>query len=124
MKLYTIHVSRFGTDPEPDVRAVPEGFNWVALIFSPIWALVKGYWWVFIGIMIANVFFSGWAGFFGLDLIGQAVVNIALNMLVGFYANDLARWTLRKRGFTEEDVLSGENRDHAIERYLHSLQTI
>jgi hypothetical protein len=121
MKLYTIHVSRFGTDPEPDVRSVPEGFNWAALIFSPLWALVKGYWWVFIGIMILNVFFSGWASFFGLDLMGQAVVNIALNILVGIYANDLARWTLKRRGFVEEDVISGGSGDHAIERYLHQL---
>ena len=124
MKQYTIHINRFGTEPEPDVRAVPEGFNWVALIFAPLWALAKGYWWVFVGIMFANIFFSGWADYFGLDLVGQAVINITINILVGFYANDLARWTLGRRGFKEEDVVSGDNREHAIECYLHSLQTI
>lgn len=123
MKIYSIHVAQFCTDPEPDMRCVSEGFNWAAFIFAPFWALVKGYWLVFIAISVLNVFFMGMVAFFGLDLIGQAVVNIGFNMLVGIYANDLARWTLQKRGFVEEDVVSGENPEHALERYVYNIQT-
>jgi len=124
MKLFTIHIQKYGLDPEPDLRAIKEGFSWPAFVFSFFWAIVKGYWLVAICILVVSGAISLALGVFGLDLFGQAVVNIAFNMLVGFFANDMARWTLAQRGYVEEEVVSGVSRDHALEQYLHSLQTI
>lgn len=121
MKLFTIHVQKYGVDPEPDIRLVKEGFNWPAFVFSALWAVFKGYWWVAIGIFAASMAISFVLALFGLDLFGQAVVNIAFNLLLGIYANDLARWTLSRRGYVEEEVVSGVSNDHALERYLHSM---
>jgi len=123
MKLYTVHIQKYGLDPEPDIRLIKEGFNWAALIFALFWALIKGYWWVAAGIFGASIIISGLLNLLGVDLFGQAVVNIAFNILLGVYANDLARWTLNRRGFVEEDVVSGASYDHAMRSYIATLQT-
>ena len=124
MKLFTIHTLKYGIDPEPDVRAVKEGFNWWAFAFSVLWAVMKGYWWVAFGVLAVSFAISVVLGLIGLDLFGQAVVNIAFNLLFGFYANDLARWSLSRRGYIEEDVVSGVSQNHAVESYVRNLQTI
>ncbi len=121
MKLFTIHIQKYGLDPAPDIRAVKEGFNWPAFFFTVIWALFKGYWWVAGGLFVVEIIISGLLAAIGLDLFGQAVVNIAFNLLVGIYANDLARWSLARRGFVEDEVVSGVSMDHALERYVTSL---
>ena len=121
MKLFTIHIQKYGKDPVPDVRAVKEGFNWVAFIFTALWALVKGYWWVAFGLFALEIAITAILAAIGLDLFGQAVVNIAFNLLVGIYANDLARWSLARRGFTEDEVVSAASKEHAVERYVLSL---
>jgi hypothetical protein len=123
MKLYTVHIEKYGIDPAPDIRLIKEGFNWAAFIFSVLWSLIKGYWWVSAGILTVSLIMSFISSLFGLDLFGQAVVNIAFNLLVGVYANDLARWTLKRRGFIEEDVVSGVSYDHALRSYIATLQT-
>ena len=97
MKLYTVHVQKYGVDPEPDIRLIKEGFNGFAFVFSVLWALFKGYWLVAVGIFAVSVVISVIFGLIGLDLFGQAVVNIGFNILVGLYANDLARWTLSRK---------------------------
>ncbi|NVK18751.1 MAG: DUF2628 domain-containing protein [Methylocystaceae bacterium] len=121
MKLFSIHVQKFGLDPIPDMRAVKEGFNWFAFVLTFIWAAIKGYWWVAGGIFAAEIVISGFLAAIGLDLVGQAVVNIAFNLLVGIYANDLARWSLARRGFIEDEVVSASSADHALERYVRTL---
>jgi hypothetical protein len=118
MKLFTIHRNDYGLSPEPDIRVVKEGFNGFACIFSFLWALIGGYWMLAIGLLVVSVIISGVFGVLGLDLFGQAVVNIAFALLVGYQANDLVRWTLKRRGFKECDVVSAANAEHALERYL------
>lgn len=118
MKIFTVHIRKFGLEPYADIRLVKEGFNWPAFVFSPIWALVKGYWGVLTAILAVSFGISVILSLLGLDLFGQAVVNIAFNFLLGIYANDLARWTLSRRGYVEEEVVSAVSRDHALERYV------
>lgn len=123
MKLFTIHVQRYGIDPALDIRPLKEGFNWLACFFTVLWALFCGYWMVAGLLLAAEVIISLILSAIGLDLLSQAVVNIAFNLLVGIYANDLARWTLKRRGYSEEEVVSGINSEHALERYVQTLQT-
>ncbi len=123
MKLFTVHIQKYGIDPETDVRLVKEGFSWPAFIFSAVWALVKGYWLVAAGIFALSMAISAILSLLGLDLFGQAVVNIAFNLLLGIYANDLARWTLTRRGYVEENVVSGVSADHALERFVLEMKS-
>lgn len=121
MKSYTIHMQSYGPDAVPDVRAVRDGFNWAAFLFTTVWALVKGYWWVAAGTLAVSLALSAALAVIGLDLYGQTVVNLGFNLLVGLYGNDLARWTLARRGFVEKDVVSAEDSDHALSRFAASL---
>ena len=121
MKLYSVHVQKFGLDPTPDVRLIKDGFNSWAFVFSFLWALVRGYWWVAGGLLALSVVISLILGVLGLDLFGQAVVNIAFNILVGLFANDMARWTLSKKGYVEEDLVSAASNQQGLEKYLNSL---
>ena len=121
MKTYSVHVRKYDVDPEPDIRLVKEGFNWVAFVFSVIWALFKGYWIVAAAIFVVSIAISVIFSLIGLDLFGQAVVNIAFNILVGLFANDMARWTLSKKGYVEEDLVSAASNQHGLEKYLNSL---
>lgn len=122
MKLYSVHVQQFTLDPIPDVRLIKDGFNGWAFVFSFLWALVKGYWWVAGGLFALSLAISLILTLLGLDLFGQAVVNIAFHLLIGLWANDLARWSLSKRGYREEEVVGGVNVDHALERYLQEVR--
>ncbi|WP_417798014.1 DUF2628 domain-containing protein [Terasakiella pusilla] len=121
MKLFSIHIHKYGLDPCPDIRAIKEGFNLWAAILTFFWAAFKGYWWVAGGLALAEIIISVILAAIGLDLFGQAVVNIVFNLLVGLYANDLARWSLARRGFTEDEVVSAVSAEHALERYVTTL---
>lgn len=124
LKLYTVHVEKYGINPEPDIRLVKEGFNWAACVFSVVWALIKGYWWVALGLLGAEIVLSLGMILLNLDDMAQIILNIGFAAFVGVYANDLARWTLSRRGFVEDDVVGGQNAEHALQRYLNDRQTI
>ena len=107
MRAFTIH-ARGGERPR--TRLVREGFSVWAFLFGPLWMLFRGLWLVLAGYLLVAVAvaflpepWEGWAG-------------LGLQLLLGFHARDLERWTLRRRGFTEEGVVMAPDEDMAVFR--------
>lgn len=113
MRIYTVHLRREGLDPDRDIVLVKEGFNWPALLFSLLWALWHGLWLVALGLVLAEVILGTTMRFLGAGPWIETAIFTGVAMIFAFIANDLRRWTLRRRGFVQAGVIAGRNRDAA-----------
>ncbi len=120
MRIYTVHVRRHGLDPDRDLVLVKEGFSWPAFFFGGVWALAHRLWWV--AIILFAVVLAVEAGLMALaiDSVSAFAVSLGLALVIGGLANDLRRRVLDRRGFAFAGVVAGDNRDHALRRYLES----
>lgn len=113
MRIYSVHRRSRGVLEEPQLRAVKEGFCWPGLFFGPLWAAWRGDWVVAAGIL---------AIFAAAVLPGAPWLSLPLLLLAafvaGFEGNDLARWSLRRRGFAETGLVAGRNAADAEARFL------
>lgn len=116
MRIYTVHYR-----PEAgggDIVPVKEGFCWPALLFGPLWALWRRLWVVALG-LVALIALLGAAGaVLDLDVVTAAALSLGAAVAIGGTANDLRRWTLERRGFSEEGVVMGFGEDSALRRFL------
>ena len=117
MRVYTVHLRRQGLDPDRDIVLVKEGFCWPALFFSLLWALWCRLWWVALGLLVVEVMLSGAVALLGLDPLSEIAMSLGCAVIVGYVANDLKRWTLRRRGFVEVAVVVADGRDAAERRF-------
>ena len=107
-----------GLDPDRDVVLVKEGFSWPAFFFSVPWALLRRLW------LVAFVFAASVAGaeafahLAGLDPTTRMALTLGLSVVFGWLGNDLRRRKLEREGFVFRGVVSGENRDGALKRFL------
>lgn len=118
MRFYSVHLRDHGRDPARDLMLVKEGFSWPACLFGALWALVTRMWWPAIA-LFAIVGLSGWGmAQLGLGENVEGLVSVALAIAIGFVGNDIRRWQLDRRGFSEVAIVSGKNRDEALRRFL------
>ncbi|MFC0389209.1 DUF2628 domain-containing protein [Muricoccus vinaceus] len=109
MRVFTVH-ARAGT--EAATRLVREGFSLGALLFGPLWLLWHGLWLALLGYVLLAValaflpdLWEGWA-------------VLALQVLLGWHAHDLRRWTLGRRGFATRGVVVGRDEEEALLRLI------
>jgi len=116
MRIYTVHI-RPGDGPEIDpdqaLVLVKEGFSWPAFFFAGFWALWKRLWLVAAGLFAAEIGLSLALALIltkaaaGGGIIPQVAATLGLSLLIGYGGNDFHRWTLGRRGYREQDVVSG-----------------
>ena len=114
MRIYTIHRRSRGLLEEPEIRAVKEGFCWPALFFGPFWAAWRGDWMAAAGLLAV---FAAAAMLPGAAWLSWPLLLLAA-LAAGFEGNDLARWSLGRRGFTEAALAAARNADDAEARFL------
>jgi hypothetical protein len=122
MPIYSVH-SRTA-DPLADtgkVRFVKEGFSWWGLFFPLPWLVIKGMWLVLVIAIAAQLLLIALAEQLGLSDSMATILGLIVNLIVGFEGYDLYRWTLKRRGFHEAGLTSGDNFDDAEFRYFASL---
>jgi hypothetical protein len=88
---------------------VREGFSWWAALFPLFWFLAKRLW------LVAALYFA-LASFMGF-LLPAALspwVFVALQILVGFEARNLQRWSLERQGFRLMGVVQARNEEGAV----------
>jgi hypothetical protein len=117
MRVYTVHMRRPALDPEADIRLVKEGFSWPAFFFSFVWALWCRLWLVAAGLLILEVAVGAVLSFLNDDWGTQAAVSLGTAVLIGVFANDLKRWTLFRRNYSEVAVVTGSGIDAAERRF-------
>jgi len=121
LKLYTVHVK-----PGSDVTlAKPlflrEGFNWMAFLFTFLWAFYHRLWVFGLVILGANALAIFAARYGLLTEFSLPVVQFALQFIVAFHANDAYRKSLTKRGYLFQDITSGDSLLRAEQRYFDRL---
>ena len=125
--IYTV----YEPDPapvDPIARAdatvfVKEGFAWLALIVPFLWLLFHRLWWALLGFVIVGVLIAMIPTLVGSNLALGSYPSLLVNVVMGFIANDLRRWTLARRGYVHVATVQGANREVAEFRYFASSET-
>lgn len=121
MTLYTVLISG-APEAEPDPMAVvfvKEGFCWPALFFAPLWLIFRRLWWVLAGYIVVVAAVAALGNAVGEAFGGPALV--LLHFLFALEANELRRWTLRRRGYRLTAVVEGRGLEEAEIRYFTGL---
>ena len=114
MRLYTVHVR----DNLEDAVFVRDGFAWLAFLFPAIWLLVHRLWWETLGYLVLVALLFAGLNAAGVTAIAIQVAFAALNLLVGFEANELRRSALDRRGWTEMGSVVARNAEEAEVRFF------
>lgn len=122
MASYTIHLPPGDNVADTErFRTIRDGLSPWAMIFWPVWFLVKRLW------LGAVLVYALWAMLnLGLYSLGIAPPAIALSwavflLLIGLEAHSLERWTLARRGWREVGVAVAGNAQEAEERAVMAL---
>ncbi len=122
MRTYSVH----HTQPTPQATAdyadgavfVREGFAVFAFLFHFFWFLYHRMWLVFVLYLAVSVAASVAIDLIGLNPLSGLIAATAINLIVGFEANDLRRWTLARKGYDLIAVVRARSLIEAEEKYF------
>lgn len=105
-------------DRAESLEFVKEGFTWAAAAFAPFWLIAKRLWLplVFYIAALALIQAAVWA--FGLNQRSFFHAFSALNLIVGFEADTLQRWTFERKGWTPLGSVNGRNTEDCERRFF------
>ena len=118
MRIYTVHERPYWLVSDADmadhpVMLVREGFSWFAMGLPVIWALRHRLWLVALTMAIVAVAFNAVVALLELGDPYVSIVGGGLLLWIGFEANDLRRWLLRRNGWCDAGVVSGRDLEAA-----------
>jgi len=97
---------------------IKDGFAWMAAIFAPFWMLAHRLWWPLLGYVALAGGFELLKLAFGIDQRWTGLAAFALNLLVGFEADTLRRWSLQRRGWRDLGCVSGKTAAECERRFF------
>lgn len=124
MSVYTVH-----EPPSPDADRIEraasllfirDGFSWAAAIFGPLWMLAKGLWLVTLAYLVGTVLIGLALSFAGVAPGWGGLIASGINVLIGFEAVSLQRWTLERRGWQMIGTVTGRTRAECERRFFES----
>jgi len=86
---------------------VKDGFSWGAFLFAPIWMLIHRLWWPLLGYIVVVVALQLLGLAVGRDQAWMPLLALGINLVVGFEANSLRRWTLERKGWSMIGATTG-----------------
>ena len=109
MRVWTVHLRPSLAGKPARTVMVREGFSWLAALFPLFWFLAKRLW------LVAALYFS-FATLMGFVLPAGIApwAMVALQILTGFEARNLQRWTLARQGFRLMGVVQGRDEEGAV----------
>ncbi|MDR3376190.1 MAG: DUF2628 domain-containing protein [Ancalomicrobiaceae bacterium] len=102
-----------------DILFLREGFSWMALLFAPVWAIVRGTWIVLLVWIAAVVLASLIAARFG-EMTGL-VVYVGVALWFGLEARNLRGAHLARRGWQIAGIVAAASAREAEERFFAKL---
>ena len=103
------------------VVLVREGFNWLAFVFSVLWAIAHGLWLTALAMTLALALIVGLPEIFAPDWRIRAILLIGYAVICGFGGNDWRRLGLAHSGWELVAVVAARDRAHAFLRFAHLL---
>lgn len=116
-KLYSVHIDPSAPRPYETAEFIAEGFNFWAFVFSAMWALYQRLWILGFILICLNVAIAGMAEQFGFSPVSLYVLQMGLQLMVGFQANDSRRIALAKKGYIVADMVAAHTLLHAEQRF-------
>ena len=98
-----------------------EGFNWLAFVFSVLWAIAHGLWLTALAMTLALALIVGLPEIFAPDWRIRAILLIGYAVICGFGGNDWRRLGLAHSGWELVAVVAARDRAHAFLRCAHLL---
>lgn len=122
MSVYTVHEPsrrREGALPEAEgIIFVREGFYFWAFFATPWWMLWHRMWLVLAGYVAVTIAVLSALAALGASQAGLVVAGLLISVLVGLEASTLRRFTLRRRGWSNVGIVSGDDREDAERRFF------
>lgn len=122
MPIYTVHEPPVRTaDPLPDAERivfVRDGFSFWAFLLAPLWMLWHRMWLVLAGYVVVAAALETPLTIFGGSQAAASVVGLFIALLVGLEASTLRRFTLRRRGWKNVGIVSGDDAEDAERRFF------
>ncbi|WP_339830818.1 DUF2628 domain-containing protein [uncultured Parvibaculum sp.] len=112
MRIYTVHQLPGAPLDGAGIVLVKEGFSFPAFAFSWIWLLWHRLWialalWILLVVAVSLVA----QNLFGAE--AAAVCSLVLQLMLGFEANDIRRWTLERNRYRMVGLAGGGNLEEA-----------
>ncbi len=117
-QIYTVHINFSKTHANESAVFVREGFNIFAFFFGVLWALYHRMWRVAFWMVIVIGFLGAAEDLQLLDIRSVAILQVAFNLVVGYWANDWLRANLSRRGYIMSDIVVSDNSLRAQQRYF------
>ena len=118
MKIYTVHIKPSNSQAYEKPLFVREGFNWWAFLLTFVWALYQRLWFLALAVFACQ---------FGIVWLGKphiltpestGILQLALQVVVGFAGNDWLRAGLSRRGYIVADITAADSLLRAEQRYF------
>ena len=121
-RAFTVHEA-----PDPpaarDDRAeqlvfVKDGFSLIAALLPPLWMIANRLWLVLLGYLAIIGILVVLFGVLNVADYWLGYASLALNLLIGFEADSLRRWTLDRRAYHQIASLTGATDDECERRFF------
>jgi len=120
MRLFTVHIQVWSAAEDGEAQFVPEGFSWPAFLFAPLWALWHRLWLLVLALLAVQIVLAMLLAAFAGDATSPIALTVALQLLIGFFANDWRRRILTRRGMVETALVAAPDRTAAEFRFFQS----
>lgn len=122
MVAYTVHEPPHSSEDRLE-RAetlvfVKDGFNFFAGFLTPIWLLVNRMWVVLLAYLVGIVVVTATMTAVGVSEAWAGLVQLAINIVMGFEADSLRRWSLERKGFATVGTVTGRNSTECERRFF------
>jgi hypothetical protein len=124
MSVFTVHEPplRAGANT-PDAQNyvfVRDGFYFWAFLLAPLWMLAQRIWLVLAGYIVVAGGLGAFVMAAGASDFVAGLIGFLIGLLVGLEAATLRRFTLRRRGWKDVGVVSGDDLEAAERRFFGS----
>ena len=124
MAVFTVHGPPLRpADPAPDperVVFVRDGFSFWAFLLAPLWMLWHRMWLVLVAYLVLAGGLLAVLRAVGVSPAAIITAGLLISLLLGLEASTLRRVTLRRRGFKEVGLTSGNDREVAERRFFET----
>lgn len=118
LKTYTVHIKTDNDNNVKDIVFVEEGFSWMAFIFSIFWTLFNRLWLASVILFVIYMAVEILNDVGTIPVMSFALVKVSIDVLLGFFADDILRAKLDRKGYVFYAIVAGENQAQAQLRFL------
>lgn len=102
---------------------VAEGFSVFAFVLAPVWMLINRLWLALVVYVVAIVALELAMAALGTHDLWQALIGLAIHLVIGFEADEIRRWSLARKGWQSVAVVTGRDAEEGEARFLEGWPT-